>query len=185
MAMAELTSHDKKSFPADPDLALDHLMARYGNVVLRTAYFYLGDRHSAEDIAQETFLRAYRHWSDFRGDSSVKTWLTRITINLCRDYAARKMNSEQPTDPLVLHRYTPFDMENEAVKRLESTVVLKALLELPMPFQETLYLFYYQDLSTAEVATALGINEGTVRSRLHRGRESLRKRLGKEGIIDD
>ncbi len=185
MAMAEQTSHDKKSFPADADLALDHLMARYGNVVLRTAYFYLGDRYSAEDISQETFLRAYRHWADFRGDSSVKTWLTRITINLCRDYRAKKMNSEQPTDPLILHRHHPFDMENEAIKRLESTVVLQYLLELPMPYQEALYLFYYLDMSTAEIATALGINEGTVRSRLHRGREGLRKRLGKEGFIDD
>lgn len=185
MAMAELTGNDKKSFPADPDLALDHLMARYGDVVLRTAYFYLGDRYSAEDISQEAFLRAYRHWSDFRGDSSVKTWLTRITINLCRDHVAKKMNSEQPTDPLILHRHPPFAMEDEALKRLESTMVLKHLLELPMPYQEALYLFYYLDLSTAEIAATLAINEGTVRSRLHRGREQLRKRLGKEGIIDD
>lgn len=185
MGMAERSNHDKKDFPADPGLALDHLMARYGTTVLRTAHFYLGDRHSAEDVSQETFLRAYRHWSDFRGDSSVKTWLTRITINLCRDHSARKMNSEQPTDPLVLHRHPPFVMEDEAIRRLEKTTILRHLLELPMPFQEALYLYYYLDFSTAEIATALSINEGTVRSRLHRGREHLRKRIGKEGIIDD
>lgn len=175
------TGVDKKQgFPPDPSEALEKLMAAYGSTVLRTAFFYLGDRHLAEDVSQEVFMRAYRGWSGFRGESSVKTWLTRITINLCRDKMRPKSASEEPTDPLLLRRDHPITVEEEAIERLNKTAVLKYVLDLPLPYQEVLYLFYYLDLSTREIAEANGSAEGTVRTRLHRAREFLGERLRRE-----
>lgn len=175
------TDVDKKQgFPPDPSEALEKLMAAYGSTVLRTAFFYLGDRHLAEDVSQEVFMRAYRGWSGFRGESSVKTWLTRITINLCRDKMRPKSASEEPTDPLLLRRDHPITVEEEAIERLNKTAVLKYVLDLPLPYQEVLYLFYYLDLSTREIAEANGSAEGTVRTRLHRAREFLGERLRRE-----
>ncbi|MFD0959656.1 RNA polymerase sigma factor [Paenibacillus chungangensis] len=85
MLPAGMNMKKKEAFPKQPADALELLMEAYGAMVMRIAYFYTGDRHLAEDISQEVFLRAYRGWSSFRGDSSVKTWLTTIAVNVCRD----------------------------------------------------------------------------------------------------
>ena len=70
--------------PECPDL--ESMMRTYGNDVLRTAYMYVKDIHTAEDIFQEVFIKADRNKEGFRGESSVKTWLIRITVNACKDY---------------------------------------------------------------------------------------------------
>lgn len=81
--------NDERALPRDPREVLEMLMMSLGSLVLRTAFFYLGDRHLAEDLSQEVFIRAYKGWQAFRGDSSIRTWLTRITVNLCRDRLRR------------------------------------------------------------------------------------------------
>lgn len=67
------------------DLTLEQLVREYGDGVLQLAYFYLKDRSLAEDIFQEVFTRVYTHLPKFRGESSPRTWIYRITVNLCRD----------------------------------------------------------------------------------------------------
>jgi RNA polymerase sigma-70 factor, ECF subfamily len=86
------------SFWDDPVLAIEEMMELYGSLIIRTAYFYVNDRYLAEDISQEVFIRAYRNWGKFRGDSSVKTWLIKITINLCRDHLRKKIAAEPPLE---------------------------------------------------------------------------------------
>ena len=174
-----------ESFSKDPAQALERLMDCYGAIVMRTAYFYTGDRHLAEDISQEVFLRAYRKWASFRGDSSVKTWLTSITVNLCRDKMGVRMFTEQPTDPNLMERGRTISVEEEALERLEQSEVLQHVLRLSLPHQEALYLYYYLGLSTREIAEATSSSEGTVRNRLHRAREALARRMNKEGISDE
>ncbi|ALS28192.1 subunit sigma of RNA polymerase [Paenibacillus sp. 32O-W] len=173
---------DKTRFPAEPSLALERMMNEYGSSVLRTAYFYLGDRHLAEDISQEVFLRAYRNWTSFRGDSSVKTWLTAIAINACRDKLGLKMTREQPTDPVLMPGAALRSVEEEALERLDQTTILKYIVKLPAHYHEVIYLYYYLDLGTREIAEATGAPEGTVRGRLHRARELLSECLAKEGL---
>ena len=73
-----------------PDL--ESMMRTYGNDVLRTAYMYVKDIHTAEDIFQEVFIKADRNKEGFRGESSVKTWLIRITVNACKDYLKSAYN---------------------------------------------------------------------------------------------
>ncbi|MBD2869918.1 sigma-70 family RNA polymerase sigma factor [Paenibacillus sp. IB182493] len=158
------------------------MMSAYGNIVLRTAYFYMKDRHMAEDISQEVFIRAYRNWSSFRGDSSVKTWLTRITVNLCRDKAGLKMFTEQPTDPGLMERNQTVSVEEEVLKRMSNSLIFKHVLKLTQQSQEVLYLYYYLDMSTREIAEATAVPEGTIRGRLHRARAQLEDYLRKEGL---
>lgn len=161
--------------------AVEQLMAAYGADVLRTAFFYLGDRGRAEDVSQEVFVRAYQGWSRFRGESAPRTWLVRITINLCRDRMRSRAARETPADPVSLDRARPLDLEEQAMARLERTAVLKEVLALPWPYQEALYLYYYLDLDVRETARATGVAEGTVRTRLHRARALLRERLERGG----
>ncbi|MDT9725100.1 RNA polymerase subunit sigma [Xylanibacillus composti] len=157
-------------------------MNEYGTAVLRTAFFYLGDRHLAEDVSQEVFIRAYRNWTRFRGESHVKTWLTKITINVCRDKAGLKSSSEQPMDPVLMKQPRGAGVEEEAMKRMEKTVILRHVMSLPAPYHEVIYLYYYMELSTTEIAEVTGTPEGTVRGRLHRAREALGQILKQEGM---
>lgn len=176
---------DKDDFSADPAEALEQLMERYGQAVMRTAYFYTGDRHLAEDISQEAFLRAFRSWSSFRGDSAVKTWLTTIAVNLCRDKMGVRMFGEQPTDLSRVEQGRAMSVEDEVMERLKKSEVLQHVLRLGLPFQEVLYLYYYLDYSTRDIAEATATPEGTVRNRLHRAREALARVMKKEGGLDD
>jgi RNA polymerase sigma-70 factor (ECF subfamily) len=173
---------EKEIYSKDPSQALEEMMNHYGTMVLKTAYFYMGDRHLAEDMSQEVFVRAYRNWLSFRGDSSVKTWLTTITMNVCRDKLGLKMSSEKPMAIELLHEACNVNVEDEAMRRLSQTVVLKHVLKLPMPYHEVVYLYYYLDLSTREIANAIKVPEGTVRGRLHRARELLEDYLRREGL---
>ena len=170
----------KQDYPDDPARALRQMMDNHGDRILRTAYFYTHDRHLAEDISQDVFLRAYRHWPTFKGNSKVLTWLTRITLNLCRDKLALRSASELPTASSELDRSRTASVEEEAMERLGRSELLQQLAKLPMNDQEVLYLYYYMSLSTVEIAEASGIPEGTVRGRLHRAREKLARSMNKE-----
>lgn len=180
--MVRLAGQDSNRFPDDPSTALEEMMSLYGNDVLRTAYFYLGDRHLAEDVSQEVFMRVYRKWSTFRGESSVKTWLMTITINLCKDKLGKKSNQEEPTDPLLMKQTREASAEEETMKRLNRTIILQHVLKLPAQYHEVLYLFYYLDLSTKQISRLTHSPEGTVRARLHRARELLGVHLKEEGM---
>lgn len=170
-------------FSKEPSEALEKLMNDYGSLVLRTAFFYLSDRHLAEDICQEVFIRAFKNWTKFRGDSNVKTWLIRITINVCRDKLGLKaFTSEEPTNPFLLHGKGQSSVEEEVMLRLKNTQILQYIMSLPLHYQEVLYLYYYLDFSTAEISTTTGTPEGTVRGRLHRSRQLLKEHLIKEGL---
>ncbi len=169
-----------ENYAKEPAQALEQLMDRHGGMVMRTAYFYTGDRYFAEDISQEVFLRAYRKWTSFRGDSAASTWLTTITVNVCRDKMGARMFEEQPTDPTRIDRGRTISVEDEVLEKFHKSEVLQQLLRLPLPYQEVLYLYYYMAFSTREIADATGAPEGTVRNRLHRAREALASEMKKE-----
>ena len=151
---------------------LRRLMEAYGDSILRMCALYLGDAALAQDLAQETFLRAYQHMESFRGDSSEKTWLTRSAINLCKDELKRPwrkhVSGRQPVEDLLAARQQPAPQED---------TVLREVMGLRPKEREVVLLRYYQQLKLEEIAQALAIPKGTVTSRLNRAKGRLRARL--------
>ena len=150
---------------------LDRLMEQYGSTLLRMSALYLKDADLAQDAVQETFLKAYRRLSDYRGDSSEKTWLTSICINVCRDMlrtAWFRHQSRVEVDSLP-ERPADFDFPDNTV--------LTEVMQLPAKYREVILLRYYEGLKLKEIASALGLSDGRVRSRLNKANGILRDRL--------
>ena len=150
--------------------ALPHLKAIYG-----TAYRMSGNPHDAEDLVQETFLRAYRAFDRYTPGTNIRAWLHTILQRVRTDAFRRKQRSPQTYElpeegPAVP---PPQDALARGTEDLE-----RALRELPEPFRTAIVLRDVEDLSYQEIAHVLGVPIGTVMSRLHRGRAWLRERLG-------
>ncbi len=169
--------------------AFTELVVRYQAPMFNLCYRMLGNAAEAEDIAQETFVKAFQAIGRFRGDSSLGTWLYRIAVNLSKNrlkYLGRRhYGASSAIDAVPERAWTrssrPTLGESAAGpeqalegSRAESRVQ-QALASLDSEFRELLVLRDIQGLSYAEVVRVTGLPEGTVKSRLHRARAALRK----------
>ena len=162
----------------DSRSGIDRLMEQYGSSLLRMSALYLKDADLAQDAVQETFIKAYRHFSEYRGESSERTWLTSICINTCRDMLRTAWFRHQSRiDPDSLPEQ-PADFD------FPDNTVLTEVMRLPAKFREVVLLRYYEGLKLKEAASALRLSEGKVRSRLAKANELLRDRL-KEWYYDE
>lgn len=151
---------------------LSEAMERYGESLLRMCYSYLADQSLAEDAVQETFLKAWKGYGRFRGQSSEKTWLMSIAINTCKDirrsawfkHIDRNMSLDQLSD-----REVSFDARDDAVTR--------AVMKLKPRYREAVLLRWYQGLSADETAQALGISRSTAYDRLNKAQAILKREL--------
>jgi RNA polymerase sigma factor (sigma-70 family) len=154
--------------------AFGELVRRCGTMVDAVAYAATRDRTLADDIAQDTFVAAWRDLGRLRDASAVRPWLCKIARNLAHK-ARRRRAHEGETDNTVDAEQiaaprTPYDALHERdVERL----VDAALAQVPAPYRETLVLFYFEQQSAKAVADALGIREDVVHQRLSRGRRHL------------
>ena len=148
---------------------LERLMEQYGSSLLRMCALYLKDADLAQDAVQETFIRAYRHIEDYRGESSERTWLMAIAINVSRDMLRTAWFRHQS-------RSTDIDTlpEKPAEFEFPDNTVLTEVMRLPAKYREVILLRYYEGLKLKEVASALGLSDGRVRSRLNKANELLR-----------
>ena len=150
---------------------IGRLMEQYGSSLLRMSALYLKDADLAQDAVQETFIKAYRHFSEYRGESSERTWLTSICINTCRDMLRTAWFRHQSRiDPDSLPEQ-PADFD------FPDNTVLTEGMHLPAKYREVILLRYYEGLKLKEVASAPGLSDGRVRSRLNKANELLRDRL--------
>lgn len=154
------------------DQTIERLITQHQTSLLRLCYVQLQDQALAEDAVQETFLKAYKGFESFRGDSSEKTWLTRIAVNTCRDF--QRGGWFKHTDRRVTPDMLPVGTVQPDTEDLDLSL---AVMKLPRKMREAILLNYYQDMSTEEIAEALGIAQSSVSNRLRRGREKLRKLL--------
>ena len=154
------------------DQAIEKLILQYQTPLLRLCFIQLQDRALAEDAVQETFLKAYKSFAQFRGECSEKTWLTRIAVNTCRDF--QRGGWFRHTDRRVTPEMLPI---GEVQPETEDLDLSLAVMKLPRKLREAILLYYYSDMSTEEIAEALGIAQSSVSSRLQRSREKLRKLL--------
>ncbi|HAN21981.1 MAG: hypothetical protein A2Y15_05605 [Clostridiales bacterium GWF2_36_10] len=155
---------------------LSTLMDEYGNCVLNTAYLYVKDKQLAEDIFQEVFLKAYLKFNTFQARSSIKTWLIRITINLCKDNL-KSTYKKKVTVGLDDITATSESAEKAAVEHIESERLYIAVMSLKQNYREVILLRYYNQLTPEEISTVLNIHGGTVRTRLFRATSCLKKIL--------
>ena len=153
---------------------LSRWMRDYGTMLVGTCTALLGDGHLAQDMVQETFIRAYQHRDRFRGEreGSEKAWLTRIAINLCRDHQRSKwfrfVDQRVPVEELAL----PAEEAQDEADQLRA-----ALQSLPAKYREVILLRYYQDMSTDEIARTLQVSASSVYRRVGKALQLLKHRL--------
>ena len=152
---------------------ITHLVETHQLSLLRLCFAYLHDQALAEDAVQETFVKAYQKLNQFRGNANVKTWLSSIAINCCRDICRgswfRHVDRSVSVDKLPVRAEEP-DPEEAAV-----TV---EVMNLPIRLREAVLLYYFENMNTNEIAETLGISQQAVSNRLLRAKAKLRKALG-------
>lgn len=164
-----------------PDL--DRIMDSYGTGLLRLCYLYLKDYHLAQDAVQETFIKVYSKYASFRSESSEKTWITRIAMNVCRDMMRKRSYKDRPEE---FSDYMAADAtgtpEQDAIDHDENIVLLDAIRGLPDIYRQTILLYYYDGFKAEEIAHIQHTAKSTVNVRLKRGRDMLRRVLKDETI---
>lgn len=162
--------------------AFGEIYARYEQAIFRFAYRMLGNREDANDIRQETFLRAYRAMPAFRGDCSLQTWLFRVCANLCRSHA-RSRSYHESYCRWAAAEGSPESHRERAdpaalVDRSHTTAIIRqALRSLPPAQRELIVWREYEELSCEQIAGILGCAPATVRVKLFRARRRLKERV--------
>lgn len=163
--------------------AFDELVNRYQSRMFQLVRILTSGDAEAEDLVQDTFVRAYRAVGQFRGDSTFRTWLHRIAVNVVRSHAARRNSRGRPRsveadaaddDAAVGRLASHEDLEDAVVRR---RTIDQALARLPPEMRLLITLRDVQGLEYREIAVITGLPIGTVESRIFRGRRRLRPML--------
>ncbi len=167
--------------------AFDELYTRHAPPIYRLGWAMLQQTQSAEDVVQETFLRAHkaRHRFD-PSRASIGTWLYQIALNYCRSYLRRKhlltipwLRQTEETPDLPDFRPGP---ESSALRGEYRHILWEAVQNLSTPLREVITLHYYMELPAVEIAAMLNCPEGTIYSRLHNARRRLAETLAERGL---
>lgn len=164
----------------DDDLAaFEVFFERHRSLIYRTACGMTGDRGAAEEVLQDTFLRAYRHRGSLREDISPVPWLHRVALNLCFTRLGRRRLDAGPIDDSGASELRDGALEPSewAVREELRQAIREGVLALPPKHRAVIVLYYLDGLSLQETATALGIRLGTVKSRIHYALHALRVTL--------
>lgn len=173
---------------SDDQSAFRAIMERNNQRLYRVARAVMKDDTEAEDVVQETYLRAFFNLSEFRGESSLTTWLTRIALNeaLGRKRKQRAMvtletvETAQQTSAQIIQfptMNTETDPERSAAQNEIQRLLERAMDALPEPFRVVFVMRDVEEMSIEETASHLGIRPQTVKTRLHRARRLLRQSL--------
>lgn len=161
------------------------IVDEYTDLVYGVAYRMMSNAQDAEDVTQETFLSAFRHWDSFRGGSSVGTWLYRIAVNAClmrlrKEKRARASTVDPGYGDMDVLDWAPDPSGTPEEQALNSELrveMVRALAELPADLRAAVVLRDVQGLSNAEASAVLSISVPSMKAKLHRGRVLLRRRL--------
>jgi RNA polymerase sigma-70 factor (ECF subfamily) len=165
--------------------AFDLVVERHRRTVYQLCYRFAGNHEDASDLSQDVFLRAYRGLGNFRGGSSLRTWLYRIGVNVCLNRVSASASLQKFTEPIDERQYidTRSESPSDHVLRLEREArVRAAIAELPRKQRATLILRVYHEMSHQEIADVLDSSVGAVKTNFFHALASLRKRLGAECI---
>ncbi len=154
--------------------ARNAVIEQYFNMVYKLALSQTKNVHNAEDVVQNVFLKYLQNSHKLMSSEHEKAWLIRVTLNECKSFFASSWFKK--TVPLDESLNLSFDTP-------EKSDVYYSTLKLPPKYRAVIHLFYYEDMSIAQIAKTLGQKESTVKTHLHRGRELLKKTL--KGGYDD
>jgi RNA polymerase sigma-70 factor (ECF subfamily) len=180
-----------KTLPSDADLieralakenaAWEQLVGRFRRRVFHIAYKFTGKHDEAEDLTQDIFLKLFKSLDKFNRDADFSTWLSSVARNYCIDYyRASKREKEVVVEDLVAFDLAPatFGNPHRALEDQDRRGLLRrGLEELPSKLRQAVVLRDLQGMSYQEMADQLGLPEGTVKSRINRGREELKHLL--------
>ncbi len=152
----------------DASVSKKDIIEKYFNMVYKLALSQTKSKTAADDVTQDVFLRYIKAEKDFGSEEHIKAWLIRVTLNCSKSMFSSSWFKK--TVPLSEEFDIPF--ENR-----EKSDVYYAVLELPPKYKAVIHLFYYEDLSIAQIAKYLGQKESTVKSQLSRGRDLLKEKL--------
>jgi RNA polymerase sigma-70 factor, ECF subfamily len=157
----------------------NELIAAYGQDILKLVMQYVHNNTIAEDLTQEIFEKCYKALPAFQYESSLKTWLWRIAINHTKDYLkswyARNVETKEH---FIFEQVQSHDqVEQQVIQQQQDTELAYAVSSLSVKYREAIYLCYYEELSMKEIAQILQLNENTVRTRLRKAKQLLKKIL--------
>ncbi len=164
-----------------PD-AFEEVVRRHESGVLSLCSRLLRDGELGEDLAQETFARAYSRLGTFRGQSTFRHWLYRIAANRCRDFLKSGGRWERASDMSEDELWTLRDPERDAVARQSLHALSDALARLPPASRSAFVLFYLENRSYEQISEETGVAVNALKVRVHRARQLLRRRLG--GVLE-
>jgi RNA polymerase sigma-70 factor, ECF subfamily len=158
---------------------INDLTDQYGTSVLHLAYSYVRNRQTAEDLTQEIFLKCFESLDTYRGDSGLQTWLYRVASNHCKDYLKSwYYRKTHVTDYIsALFKNSQAGPEEQFLQKDEKYQLQDSLFQLPIKYREVLFLYYFQECSQKEISAICNLNVNTVKSRLTRAKELLKKTL--------
>lgn len=165
----------------------EELVRRYRNDVFRLALYFLGNREDAWDTSQEVFVKAFRGAKTFRGSSSVKSWLMRITANHCKDIFKKRKLKTVSLDAMPIDQESTRQVEipDRALEASElGSAIEQAVAELSPKHRMAFILREYEGLSYEEMAEVMNCRPGTVMSRLHHARKKLQETLIGMGVME-
>ncbi len=173
------------------ETAIPRLLEKHGGLIYRLGREFCGNHEGAEDLVQETFIRAFRNWSQFEGRSNTATWLYTIAVRTCKRLKHQRSGEPRhlqslsellpsPHDDIPDFPHTGEGSLDEIVRQEAQDAVHGAIAKLPSHFRLALVLKDIVEFSTAEVAQILGLKEATVKTRVHRARLLLRKELSQQ-----
>ncbi len=160
--------------------AFDVVVERHRRAVYQLCYRFVGNHEDASDLSQDVFLRAYRGLHNFKGNSSLGTWLYRIGVNVCLNRVTVKSPVSEPIDQ---HQFVDHHSElpSEAVLRGErAEQVRAAVARLPKKQRAALILRMYHEMSHHEIAETLGSSVGAVKANVFHALKNLKRLLGED-----
>lgn len=155
---------------------LEEIMIEHGSDLVRLAFSYVKDKETAKDMVQNTFIKCYEYLDEFRYESSIKTWLYRITINQCKDYLGSWHYRKVHAKSVIENAITSFfpSPEDKIIKDSEQKKVKGFIFSLPSNYREVIFLYYYESLTIDEIAEVTQVNPHTVKTRLRRAKQRLK-----------
>lgn len=154
------------------------IMREHGNYLVRLSYVYVKNWAVAEDVVQDVFIKYYETAGSFEQRASIKTYLAKMTINKSCDYLRSVKGRLRILQGMwKINPAADKSVEERTMKKLQENEVARAVLDLPLKYREVIVLYYYEEMTSNAIAIMLSLPEGTVKTRLKRGREQLKTKL--------